>query len=378
MKSADDAEVTVEGIIEDIEIAAPAGLTAIQCKYHEAKEDFTASAIFKPLLQMMQHFHNNQQANISYVLFAHFPKPPDNYTVGKADLEAALASKNEKLKKYCDALNGKADLDKFLPKVSLQFGPAWDGMVETVQAALVDAGIPNGDVDTLAYPNAIQAIANLSIKHDSNLRRITKAALLSDLGKIKSTAISRWTLALKTRKQILEARRKQLKTHLDKNSRLRYFIVHCAELRDFDASFVGFICDFLAKYHFKAAHICTPVLCLDATEEIFRDIQLRLHKKGVVATDGYVGLQFEEGFFFRQPLVQKGRGAGDFRREFDLRLLRWATNGTTMEHQKGDDLFIVGENRYATLDTKDVCVEVLESICVKEIAFIIGVTSIHE
>jgi hypothetical protein len=326
----------------------------------------------------MQHFQNNQQASVSYVLFAHFPKPPDNYTISKADLEAALASKNEKLKKYCDALNGKVDLDKFLPKVSMQFGPAWDGIVEAVHAALVAAGIPKGDVDTLAYPNAIQAIANLGIKHDPNLRRITKAALLNDLGKIKSTAISRWTLALKTRKQILEARRKQLKTHLDTNSRLRYFIVHCAKLQDFDASIVGFVCDFLAKYHFKAAHICTPVLCLDTTEEIFRDIQLRLHKKGVVSTDGYVGLQFEEGIFFRQPLVQKGRGAGDFRREFDLRLLRWETNGTAMEHQKANDLFIVGENRYAALDTKDVCVEVLESTNVKEIAFITGVTQTYE
>ena len=158
LKSPDDAEITVEGIIEDIEIAAPAGLTAIQCKYHEAKEAFTASTLFKPLLQMMKHFHDNQRANISYVLFAHFPNPPAIYTVSKTDLEAALASKNEKLKKYCDPLNGKIDLDKFLPKVSMQFGPSWDVMVETVHAALVTAGIPKGDVDTLAYPNAIQAI----------------------------------------------------------------------------------------------------------------------------------------------------------------------------------------------------------------------------
>ncbi len=378
LKSPDDSEIAVEGIIEDIEIAAPAGLTAIQCKYHEAKEDFTASTIFKPLLQMMQHFHNNQHANISYVLFAHFPKPPDNYTVSKADLEAALATTNVKLKKYCDALNGKIDLDKFLPKISMQFGPAWDGMVESVHAALVAAGIPKGDVETLAYPNAIQAIANLGIKHDPNLRRITKAALLSDLAKIKSTAISRWTLALKTRKQILEARREQLKAHLGINSRLRYFIVHCAKLQDFDANIVGYVCDFLAKYHFKATHICTPLLCLDTTEEIFRDIQLRLHKKGIVSTDGYVGLQFEETFFFRPPLVQKGRGAGDFKREFDLRLLRWETNGAVMSHQKANDLFIVGENRYAALDTKDVCVELLESTSVKEIAFITGVTKTYE
>jgi len=377
LKSADDAEVTVEGIIEDIEIAAPAGLTAIQCKYHETKENFTVSSIFKPLLQMMQHFHNNTQANISYVLFAHFPNPPANYSVGKADLETALASTNKDLKKYCESLKGKVDPDKFLTKFSMQFGSTYDDLVAAVHAALLAAGVSNADVDTLAYPNAIQAIANLSIKHDVNLRRITKAALLRDLGKIKSTAISRWTLALKTRKQILEGRRKQLKPHLDTNSRLRYFIVHCATLEDFDASIVGFVCDFLAKYHFKLAHICTPLLCLDTTEDIFRDIQLRLHKKGVVSTDGYVGRQFDEAYFFRQPLVQKGRGTVELRREFHLRLLRWEANGQALAHQKGDDLFI-GENRYAALDAKDVCVEVLESSSVKEIAFITGVNQAYE
>lgn len=378
LKAADDAEITVEGIVEDIEVAAPAGLTAIQCKYHEAQEDFTTSTVFKPLLQMMKHSQDNPLANISYVLFAHFSNPPANYALGKADLEAALATKNEKLKKYCDALNGKIDLDKFLPKISVQFGPSWDDMVASVHVALVAAGIPKGDVDTLAYPNAIQAIANLSIQHDVNQRRITKTALLVNLQKIKSTAITRWTLALKTKKQLLEARRKQLKAHLDKNARLRYFIVNCGTLEDFDAGMVGFVCDFLTKYHFKPAHIYTPVLCLDTTEDIFRDIQLRLHKKGVISTDGFVGRQFDEAHFFRQPLVQKGRGTGALRREFLLRMLRWETNGTALSHQKGDDLFIVGQNRYAALDTRDVCVEVLETTNVKEIAFVTGVSQAYE
>jgi hypothetical protein len=372
LKADDTAEITVEGIIEDIEIAAPAGLTAIQCKYHEAKEDFTASTIFKPLLQMLQHFNANQQANISYVLFAHFPNPPANYKISKADLESALASKNDKLKKYCETLSGKVDLDKFEPKVSIQFGPAWDGMVESVHAALVASGIQKGDVDTLAYPNAIQAIANLSIKHDAAQRRITKAELLGLLKKVKSTAISRWTLALKTRKQILESRRKQLKAHLSTNSRLRYLIVNCAKLEDFDAHIVGFVCDFLAKYHFKPTHICTPVLCLDTTEDIFRDIQLRLHRKGVVSTDGFVGRQFELAHFFRQPLVQKAR------REFQLRILRWETNETALSRHKADDLFVIGQNVYTALDTKDVCVEVLETATVKEVAFLTGVSHTYE
>ena len=378
LRAADDAEITIEGIIEDIEIAAPAGLTAIQCKYHEAKENFAVSTIFKPVLQMMQHFQANPQANISYVLFAHFPNPPANYTLSKADLDAALASTNKELRKYCDALRGRVDLNAFLLKFSMQFGPSWDGMVEDVRAALVTAGIPKGDVDVLAYPNAIQEIANLGIEHDGTKRKVTKAALLLKLATIKSTAITRWTLALKQKKQFLEAKRKQLKSHLGTNTRLRYFIVNCTSLQDFDVTFVGFVCDFLTKYHFKPVHISTPLFCLDTTEDIFRDIQLRLHRKGVVANDGYVGRQFDTTYFFRQPLIQKGRMNGDVRREFNLRLLRWEGNGAALAQQKSDDLFIIGTNRYAAIDTKDVCVEVLEASSVKEIAFITGVNHTYE
>ncbi|EDY17699.1 hypothetical protein CfE428DRAFT_4738 [Chthoniobacter flavus Ellin428] len=378
LRSADEAEITVEGIIEDIEIVTPEGLTAIQCKYHEAKESFTPSTIFKPLLQMMQHFHTTQHSHISYILFAHFPEPPKNNKIGKSDLEEALASKNEKLQKYCDDLRGKVDLDKFLAKISLQFGPTLDDMVNNVQAALVAAGIPASDVDVLSYPNAIQAIANLSIKHDPKQRRITKAELLDSLTRIKSTAISRWTLALKTRKQILEARRKQMKPHLDKNARLRYFIVNCATLEDFDANVVGFFRDFLAKFHFKAAHICTPLVCLDTTEDIFRDIQLRLHRKGVISTDGYVGRIFDESYFLREPIVQKAGRAVGLRREFQLRFLRWINFEKIIAGQKPDDLFILGKNGYTNLDIKDIVVEELETFSIKEIAFITGVNPSYE
>lgn len=378
LKSAEDTEVFVEGIIEDIEINGPVGLTAIQCKYHEAKEKYSTSAIFKPLLQMMHHFQDNAQANVTYVVFAHFPQPPTNYSFGKDDLEAALASTNKDLQKYCDALRGKVDLDVFLARFSLEFGPSYDDLVASVENALVDAGIPKLDVDTLAYPNAIQAIANLSIKHDPNERRITRMALLRDLRLIKSTAITRWTLALKSRRAILAARRKQLKPHLDTNTRLRYFIVNSETLDDFDANIVGFVCDFLAKYHFKPAHLYTPLLCLDSSEDVFRDIQLRLHKRGVISTDGFVGRQFVESNFFREPMVDSGRGSSELRREFHLRLMRWEANANVLAQHKGHDLFIIGENRYSELDTQDVCVEVLESSSLREVAYVMGVSETHD
>jgi hypothetical protein len=73
LNSQEDSIITVEGIVEDVEIVTPAMMTAIQCKYHEASDIFKPSGIFKPLLQMMDHFHANAGATIRYILFAHYP-----------------------------------------------------------------------------------------------------------------------------------------------------------------------------------------------------------------------------------------------------------------------------------------------------------------
>lgn len=378
LKSNDDSEINVEGIIEDIEIVAPSGVKLIQCKYHEAKISFTISTIYKPLLQMMQHFQDNQQASVSYMLFAHFPNPPSGCVVTRVELEAALASKNKEFKKYCDALTGKIDLDNFLRKFTIEFGPSWNDMVASVHSALVDAGIAKGDVDVLAYPNAIQSIANLSINHDVSKRKIKKSALLHDLNQIKSTAISQWTLAAATRKKVLEARRKQLKSHLDLNSRARCLVVNCSAILDFDKNIVGFVCDFLAKYHFKISHQCTPTLCLDSTAEVFRDVQLRLYKKGVVSNDGCVGPHFDKAHFYRQPLVVKSRPSNDVKKEFNLRILHWESNGQILDLQQVDDLFILGKDSYSLLISGDVCVEVLEVSSLKEISFITGIDQTYE
>jgi len=92
----------------------------------------------------------------------------------------------------------------------------FDDLVTQVNTALRINGIPDGDIDTLAYPNALNMIAGLSVRHDPTERAITKRQFLEALKSIRKTAISRWTMALRTRKQLLDARRKQMKTQLDK------------------------------------------------------------------------------------------------------------------------------------------------------------------
>jgi len=379
LKAQDDDTITVEGIVEDIEVASSrVSLTAIQCKYHEASTSFTASAVYKPLLQMLKHFSENQSANIRYVLFAHFPgvgaTPP---AVDKPTLQAALASKDKDLIKHVTAVPSGIDLDSFEGRFTMKFGPSYDDITKQVGKELKANGIPEDDIETLAYPNAIHMIATLSAKHNPADRQITKKQFLSDLTAIRTTAISRWTLALKTREKLLQARRKQLKVHLDKNARLRYFVIDPSSIEDYDSEIVLFITDYIGKYHFKPAHINTPILCLCANQSQIQDIQHRLYVKGIVATDGYVGAQFEGSFFFREPLSSKGTG-GKVKREFSLRILSWNNHGKVLNARKCDDLFIIGEPDCDGLDTVDVNVERLAGATLKEIKYVMGVSNVYE
>lgn len=378
LKAQDDDMITVEGIVEDIEVTSGGLLTAVQCKYHEASTTFTPSAVYKPLLQMLNHFSDHPTANIRYVLFAHFPsvKTPSP-TVDKSTFQAAIASKDKDLQKYITALPSSTDLDIFETKFTMEFGRSYDDIVTQVGEELEANGIPTEDIETLTYPNIIHMIATLSVKHDPAERQITKKQFLSRLKNIRTTAVSRWTLALKTRKKVLEARRKQLKVHLDKNARLRYFVVDPSTVGGYEADIVLFFSDYIDKYHFKPAHISTPILCICAKREDVQDIQRRLFAKDIVSTDGYLGGEFQESFFFREPLSCKGPG-GKVQREFALRVLSWEDHGILLNNRKCDDLFIIGEPDCGLIDTVDVNVERLAGATVQEVKYIMGVSNAYE
>lgn len=382
LEASDDAQITVEGIVEDIDIEGISGIKAIQCKYHEAQQKFTLSLIYKPILQMMQHYHDNNNLDINYILYAYFPN--ENCTgaphpINEQQLKTILHSDNKKYREYTEALRDKINIKQFLEHFSLEFGPSLDTVATSVRNSLRDNGIPDADIETLAYPNAIETIANLSIKHDEQARKITKSQFLRKLQHIRETAISRWTLALKSRKKIFQARRKQLKLNLDKNPRLRYFLISHSCIDDFRSGIVLFISDYLDKYHFKTAHIKTPLFCLDCAEEDFKDIRLRLHQNGIIVEDGFVYGLFDGARFFREPMSRKIPGK-EIEREFRIRLLRFASHDVVslMKEHKSDDLFIVGNGKYDELEIQDVNMERLAARNLQEIKYLIGVSNVYE
>lgn len=384
LKAPDDAEIHIEGIIEDIEIKTPNTLEAIQCKYHETQDKFALSTIYKPLLQMMHHYHLNNDHSIKYKLFCHFPSDSNQIavTITKAELVETLKTQNKVFQKYTTVLNIITNLDQFLEnflkQFSIEIGDSLENLTKEIHVQLCANGIPADDIDILAYPNAIQHVADLSIKHDAAERKTTKKETIQILKEIKKTAISRWTLSLKTRREILKERRNQLKSNLDKNTRLRYLIVDPEQIDNFDTEFVVFIQEFQEKYHFKQAHTCTPILCLTLAKDDVKQIQLRLELKGITCNDGMIaGIQFDESRFFKDPIVKKTKGA-DFQREFALRIIAWQDAIPTINNKKADDIFIISSSIPSGLDTRDINIELLSTSSLAEIKYIMGISNVFE
>ena len=122
LSSSDSSTITVEGIVEDIEVTLKGKTKAIQCKYHEGKGKFNFSSIYKPVLQMMEHFHNNRTLEVNYKLYAYFPtEVTASRPVTQQELLEALDSKSKALQKYIVPLKGHVDLPSFLSRFSLSF-----------------------------------------------------------------------------------------------------------------------------------------------------------------------------------------------------------------------------------------------------------------
>ena len=139
LKAPEDSSVTIEGVIEDIDILAPSKTTAIQCKYHETQQSFSLSLLYEPLLQMMVHYKNNPDAKITYVLYGYFPNksPGDKYPLKEEYLSQIISTKNQKYKKYVSALKDGFNEEAFLSVVSIEFGKSMETLIKDVQATLV-------------------------------------------------------------------------------------------------------------------------------------------------------------------------------------------------------------------------------------------------
>lgn len=405
-------DVTVEGIIEDIDVKSIGASKAIQCKYHEAKVNFTLSSVFKPILQMMTHYAENQNKNIQYILYSFFPNEAQgDKKLVKSDIEEILKTKDKKLvvnyiSKLIPPKNAQIEalltkqrksaqdtteivnyysttknldliitIDDFLNANKFKFviGKPFDKLVVDIKNLLEkNSSFSQNDIEDLFYPNAIQMIADKSIIHDSTgkARIVEKADFIKTLESLKKTVISRWTKELSTYQKLLKKRREQLHNNLQSNHRLRYFIFNSNTVKYFEDEIVNFIVDYLGKYNCKIKlHSHTPAFCIYTSDtNLIANIESRLHSKEVRFVNGFKGKDFFQNDFLRKPerIIPKNWC------EFHLRIGEYSSDIINcLNIKKCDDMFIIGRVDTKELDLQDVNAEYIDVVNINELRYLI-------
>jgi hypothetical protein len=368
-------EIVVEGVIEDIDVMAPTGIEATQCKYHEGKDKFTLSAIYKPVLQMMCHYKNNPKSKIKYRLYAHFPheKVGSKVKLAVTDITKILATKDKEFKKYQTELIGFNDITGFIAKFEIEYGASLDDSQKAVIVSLSREGFSTEDAEDIFFPNAIHRIAEISIKHNATERKIKKTEFISTLKEKKKTAISRWTKELHSFEKLLKKRKEQLRGNLNKNSRERAIILDSNYISDFDSKAIQLIEDFVNRYNSKIRlHHC-PLFSLISDESVLNDVWKRLNAKNITVERGLIAGEFDVKHFLRKPLKEIKEGKS----EFKVRLCSHdADFGKVLAKTNFDDLFIISDKDFTFLKTiSDTNIEKIETKEVNEIKYLLSLNN---
>ncbi len=372
--SGDDDEIVVEGIIEDIDVVSPSGTLAIQCKYHESKQKFTLSNIYKPVLQMMKHYKNNSCANIKYILHAHFP----NETVGskkllsEEELKSILESKASDLQSLISELSGFSDFSGFTSRFTIEFGASLSDTEKAVIVCLANEGFTTEDAEEIFYPNSIHGIAELSIEHDVLKRKITKRSFLIKLKERKKTAISRWTKELQDYEKFLKKRRSQIGTVLNLNSRIRAIILDTKFIKGFDRKGTSLVADFILKYNSKIKlHQC-PIISLISDELGVNEIWKNLNSKQLIVERGMIGAEFDINRFLRDPLKSYKDGVVEFKVKLCNHESEFESIGNKVVF---DDVIIISDQNLFSENFEHSNVEVINTDEINEIKYLLSLTN---
>lgn len=368
-----DADITIEGIIEDIDISTPLGYEVFQCKYHECKTKFKLSDIYKPVLQMLSHFKNNPSAGIKYRLHAHFP----NETVGtikkltKTEIEQILGSKARDYKKYVTELTGFSKIDEFIDLFEIHFGASLADTQKSVIVSLSLEGFSTEDAEEIFYPNAIHAIAEYSTKHLETERIVKKSTFLDNLRLKKKTAITRWTRELQSYDKLLKQRRKQLRDNLNVNSRIRIIVLDSNYISDFEIKVSNLIIDFVAKYNNKIKLNQCPIFSLICEEDVINSIWTKIASKNVIPVRGIEAGIFDVKRFLREPLKNSNGNI-----EFKVRLCNHE-NDFDQVHALvvADEIFVISDNDFPFEITSTRNIEKIKTREINEIKYLLSLTT---
>lgn len=404
-----DTEIQVEGIIEDIDIHTPKEIRAIQCKYHEAQDNFKLSLIYKPVLQMLKTYAQNPDLDVKYILHGYFPNLTDeNTNLTMDDLNSMLTTTNidyisnyvsficppddqnisDLVKKERKSAEDKKTIKEYyvksLPtpccniktflhsKFEFHSGDSYEVLEQRVQELLVCDSISEDDVKDLFYPNAVQKVAEISMNPNDAERMLTKDWLIKDLSCKKKTAITRWTKEVTNYKSLLRVRQRQLSSNLNNNTQKRCFVIDSDLLDNFNNGIVLFLKEYVELYcHKPKLHNPTLFHFINSDKSVVDDIVARLYSKGIEVETGYRGSTFFEEALMRNP----ERKINDNWIEFKIRLTHDdAIVPKVLSENKPDDLFIICKKIPSNIDTQDINCEFLDVTVFNELKYLLKMT----
>ncbi len=384
LQADDDDLIIVEGVNEDIEkIDSHGNIKATQCKYHASAGKFEVNRIFSPVLHMLSHFANDPVPVCRYMLYVYFPDHcRHSRKLDTAEVTKTLASQNNAYKTRIDAIksdiassrvfcNEGEFIQKFCEVCTIEFGDSIEDLEARNLGAFRETHLPSDSIDTLYMSNAIQNIVYLSTKKNIEDRQVTKRQFLSELAEIRSVAITKWTLALKSRKRILAAKRNQLSDNLGQDSRERGIFLSDSGIRGFDEEIVKFIKSFVDQYNIETTQRHPPTFLLDCSRELFNEICQLLWKKRIRFEDGMIAEEFSVDKFgetFTYSLSTKPE-------EMSLRLRLCCTcwSRDVLSEMAVDDVYVIGDAEGILLPpTKSVDIEHLSVNTFDELKYLLG------
>lgn len=373
LSSDDNASITIEGI-EDIDVLSTYETKLIQCKYHEEQDNYSLSKIYKPVILMLKDWFNKQDHDIEYVLYCFFPNEEhrlDSITFGQ--IKTILSSTDQKLQSYINEINGfiassgEGFLHSFCDKFKIQFAESYDSLVEKNKELLTENDFESTCIKEIFYPNAIAEIAKISIQKNIEDRTITKSIFLSKLRTLDKVLLSKYTKYLRSYRQILTTKRKQLKTTLSLNTRKRCFIFEQSTIDNFEHSIISFIKQFLDTFYYKKSkihmnNICIPIFIVFATQEEYKNIILGLRTKDIdVNTGSCFGVEdWSEQDFYKDAVIDLKNKMMSFRVRFMLiDESNFNSRLASLSRYRIDDIFIINPARDYEIDVPGTDKEVL-------------------
>lgn len=402
LKAEDDESITLEGVIEDIDIQSPSSLTTIQCKYHEEKK-YQISSVATPILEMLCHYCESVALgkSVSYILYAYYVENTDCVsieaftdfldTTKDKDIQCkyfhriytipdetilAIALKPQKkkeekdklvdyYKEHRDDLELKVSIENFWNKFTYVPAEQFDALQDKI-IALFDKIVDSDTAKKLYYPNSFSLVANLSSKTNPEDRIITRSKMLAYLQKQQSVLLNRWTLAAMDRSRILRDKKNYLLGYFAGNSEVRAFIFSDKFLAANHDNIFPFIVEYLSKYFKKPKLQKQPIFVFgNRSSELQQFVLLGLHQYQKTANNGTVGDCFVEESFVHNTNCPAN---------FSCKLtLEKNITATILEKCQVNQLYIVGKIE-ETFESPNYFIEILDIENINDLRYLVGLS----